>query len=116
MGSDFLLEALMEVPDGIEPYMVVVGVCWCWKRWFCVQTEMVRDRVALLAGCDYTLPPGGSHMDMSNVQMEAVRWGTRLIVAPTTGLKDIVEHGLIDLWTNGKMTVEALVEQGFLEK
>ena len=26
---------------------------------------------------------------------------------------DIVEDGLIDLWTDGKMTVEALVEQEF---
>ena len=38
--------------------------------------------------------------------MEAMRF----ILTPTGGLKDIVEDGLIDLWTDGKMTVEELVE------
>ena len=51
-----------------------------------------------------------------HVKMEAMRSATRFIVAPTGGLKDIVEDGLIDLSTDGKMTVEALVEQKSLRK
>ena len=67
---------------------------------------------ALLAGRDCTWEP----WDMSCIMMEAMRSGTRLIVAPTGGLKNIAEDGFTDLWTDGKMTVEALVEQEFLKK
>ena len=63
---------------------------------------------ALLAGCDYTV--------RRHVQMEAVRSGTRFIVAPSGGLKDIVEDGLLDFWTDGKMTVEAEVVHGISRK
>ena len=59
---------------------------------------------ALLAGRDSTLLPGAE--PCGHVQMEAMRF----ILTPTGGLKDIVEDGLIDLWTDGKMTVEELVE------
>ena len=45
--------------------------------------------------------------------MEAMRSGTRFIVTPTGGLKNIAEDGFIDLWMDGKMTVKALVEQEF---
>ncbi|CAE7946950.1 unnamed protein product, partial [Symbiodinium sp. KB8] len=41
-----------------------------------------------------------------HVLMEAMRSGTRFIVAPTGGLKNIVEDDFTDLWTDGKMTVE----------
>ena len=51
-----------------------------------------------------------------HVLMEAMRSGTRFIVAPTGGLKNIVEDDFTDLWTDGKMTVEALVEQEFSRK
>ena len=48
--------------------------------------------------------------------LEAMRSGRRFIVAPTGGLKNIVEDRFTDLWTDGKMIVEALVEQEFPRK
>ena len=43
--------------------------------------------------------------------MEAMHSGTQFILAPTGGLNDILEDGFIDLWTDAKITVEALVQQ-----
>lgn len=43
--------------------------------------------------------------------MEAMRFGTLPIVAPTGGLKDTVEDGVNGLWTDKEMTVEAITDQ-----
>ena len=62
MGSDFLLEVLMELPDDTGLHMVVVGV---GTAGFVVHAKVVAVlRFALLAGRDYTLLPGRSHVDM----------------------------------------------------
>ena len=45
------------------------------------------------------------------MQMEAMRFGTLPIVAPTGGLKDTVEDGVNGLWTDKEMTVEAITDQ-----
>ena len=67
MGSGFLLEVLMEVPDDAELQMVVVGV---GTTGFVAHTKVVAvlgklegSGVFCSAG-DYTLLPGGSHVDM----------------------------------------------------
>eukprot|EP00439_Symbiodinium_sp_Y106_P015296 s8233_g2.t1 len=118
LGSDFLLVVLMEVPDGMERHMVVVGVGCAG---FVAQTEAVPD-LSTLKGSGVFCSARRTRLHVAtrrapcgHVQMEAMRSGMRFIVAPTGGLRDIVEHGLIDLWTGGtsKVTVEAFVEQGF---
>ncbi|CAE7480628.1 unnamed protein product [Symbiodinium necroappetens] len=121
-GYDLLLEALMEVLEDTELQMVVVGA---GRADLVAQTKAVEkqypnklfyagwmgaERYALLAGCDYTLLPSRWE-PCGLVQMEAMRLGTLPIVAPTGGLKDTVEDGLNGLWTDGEMTVEAIVEQ-----
>ena len=65
MGSGFLLDVLMEVPDDAELQMVVVGVSWSIpESWLLQASWKAVECLALLAGGDYTLLPGGSHVDM----------------------------------------------------
>ena len=111
MGSDFLLEVLME---GTELHVVVVGV---ESAGFVAQTKVVAD-LRKLKGSGVFCTARRTQLHAAtrwepcrHVQVEAMRSGTRFILAPTEGLKDTVEDGLINIWTDGKMTVEALVEQ-----
>ena len=105
MGSEFLLEELME---STELHVVVVGV---ESSGFVAQTKVVAVLRKLNgSGLFCTARRTRLHAAIRwepcrHVQMEAMRSGTRFILAPTGGLKDIAEDGL------GKMTVEALVEQ-----
>ena len=111
MGSNFLLEVLME---GTELHVVVVGA---ESPGFVAQTKVVvvlrklKGSGVFCTARQTRLHAATRWEPCRHVQMEAMRSGTRFILAPTGGLKDTVEDGLIDLWTDGKMTVEALVEQ-----
>ena len=106
MGCDLRLEVLMKVPDVTELQMLQALVSW------------PRATSRLLYGSWKSARGTRQHVATSweprgHVLMEAMRSGTRFIVTPTGGLKDIVEDGFADLWTDGKMTAEAPVEQQF---
>merc|ERR1712048_496557 len=45
------------------------------------------------------------------VMMEAMRFATLPIVAPTGGLKDTVVDGVTGIWTDQEMTVEAELDE-----
>merc|ERR1711988_1871170 len=66
---------------------------------------MGPERYALVAGSDYTLLPSRWE-PCGLVQMEAMRFGTLPIVAPTGGLKDTVVDGLNGLWIDAEMSME----------
>ena len=89
MGSDFLFEVLME---GTELHVVVVGV---ESVGFVAQTKVVAVSTQ-----------AESLWSVLHCSPDA----TPRCYQVRSHVKDIVEDGLIDLWTDGKMTVEELVE------
>ena len=109
--SDFLVEVLMQVPDDTELPVVAVAV---GSTGFVAQTKVV----AVLRKLKGRRVLGSARRTRlrRHVKMEPMRSATRFIVAASGGLKDMVEDGLIDLSTDGKVTVEALVEQESLRK
>jgi glycogen synthase len=67
---------------------------------------MGPERYKLLAASDCTLLPSRWE-PCGLVQMEAMRFGTLPIVAPTGGLKDTVEDGVTGFCMDQEMTPEA---------
>merc|ERR1719420_1556320 len=120
-GYDLLLEALVEVLPELDMQVVIVGagrqdlvemtkaIQKKFPKKFYYAGWMGPERYALLAGSDYTLLPSRWE-PCGLVQMEAMRFGTLPIVAPTGGLKDTVEDGVNGLWTDTEMGVESEVD------
>merc|ERR1719436_2149407 len=121
-GYDLLLESLIEVLEDTEMQVVIVGA---GRADLVQQTKAVEkkfpgkfyyagwmgpERYALLAGCEYTLLPSRWE-PCGLVQMEAMRFATLPIVAPTGGLKDTVVDGVTGIWTEQEMTVEAELDE-----
>merc|ERR1719284_2097540 len=117
-GYDLLLESLVEVLEDTELQVVIVGA---GRADLMQQTKALEkkfptklyyagwmgpERYALVAGCEYTLLPSRWE-PCGLVQMEAMRFGTLPIVAPTGGLKDTVEDDVTGFWCDAEMTVEA---------
>ncbi|CAE7577509.1 WAXY [Symbiodinium sp. CCMP2456] len=107
MGSDFLIQVLMVVPDDTELQMAVGGV---GSAGFVAQTKVVAV-LRNLEGNGVFCCARRTRLHIATrwepcglVLVEALRSGRRFIVAPT------------GLWTDGKMTVEALVEQEFTRR
>merc|ERR1719321_2641772 len=71
---------------------------------------MGPERYALVAGSDYTLLPSRWE-PCGLVQMEAMRFGTLPIVAPTGGLKDTVEDDVTGFWMDSEMITESELDQ-----
>jgi granule-bound starch synthase len=125
-GYDLLLEALVDVLADTEMQVVMVG---SGRADFVQQTRAMEkkfpnkffyagwmgpERYALLAGCDYTLLPSRWE-PCGLVQMEAMRFGTLPIVAPTGGLKDTVEDGLNGIWMDSEMTQESELDDASVQ-
>merc|ERR1719375_2076704 len=121
-GYDLLLEALAEVLPDIDMQVVIVGA---GRKDLVEMTKAMQkkfptkfyyagwmgpERYALLAGSDYTLLPSRWE-PCGLVQMEAMRFGTLPIVAPTGGLKDTVEDGVSGFWSDSEMTMEAQLDE-----
>ena len=119
MGSGFLLEVLMEVPDDAELQMVVFGVGTtgfvALARAVAVLGKLEGNGVFCSAR-RMRLHVATKWEPCGHVLLEAMCSGRRFIVAPTGGLKNTAEDRFTDLWTDGKMTVEALVEHEFPRK
>merc|ERR1712066_1225947 len=112
----------MEVLEDTEVQVVVIGA---GRADLIAQTRAVEkkfpnkfffagwmgpERYALLAACDYTLLPSRWE-PCGLVQMEAMRFGTLPIVAPTGGLKDTAVDDVTGIWTDQEMTVEAELDE-----
>jgi len=121
-GYDLLLEALTEVLEDLEMQVVIVGagrqdlvqmtkaIQKKYPKKFYYAGWMGPERYALVAGSDYTLLPSRWE-PCGLVQMEAMRFGTLPIVAPTGGLKDTVEDDVTGFWSDSEMTMEAQLDE-----
>merc|ERR1719443_1930558 len=121
-GYDLLMEALVEVLPELEMQVVIVGagrqdlvemtkaVQKKFPKKFYYAGWMGPERYALLAASDWTLLPSRWE-PCGLVQMEAMRFGTLPIVAPTGGLKDTVEDNKTGIWSDSEMTMEAELDE-----
>merc|ERR1719171_209610 len=121
-GYDLLLEALTDVLQDTELQVVIVGagrqdlvemtkgIQKKFPKKFYYAGWMGPERYALLAGSDYTLLPSRWE-PCGLVQMEAMRFGTLPIVAPTGGLRDSVEDDVTGFWSDSEMTSEASLDE-----